>query len=545
MTHAALYDVAVIGGGMVGCLAALMLRRRGFRVAVLEARPEGRQPKVVVGEAFTEGTSVFMHHAVGLGDWLDEHGFRKFGFDFVTQPRDRRPPHNLDGCHELLLSLTPLERIAGAFPRLIPTYHVDRAKFDPEVARRAKAAGADYMSGCPVERVELAEEVGGVHRVHYRDGSDGDRARALRCKWVLDVSGRRRVLGKQLGITRPMGTLETAAIWNRFTGVREDPEFWQTFRGIDRRKHTIHFSGPGFWFWWIHIDDDTTSVGVTFDKRQHQPDVKSDDRGFWEMAAKFPALEQALAGAQPVEPFSYYANIPYQSDHWVGRAGYALIGDAVTFADPLYSIGIEMACRQLVAITPLIEAACDGRSVCAKTVDRLNREHALTQESIELLNQFKYDHAWHQPHVLMQTALYDLAEIAELYHMQEARHWTRPNLERNYRLQWSTRARRDALVAFMETAREDAERDRDDPSLLAKALLPGRLVYSATWPLWHLPKSRPYFFILTRLWGYMERMTQRHELWPDFLTMMAGRRGAGPRPRPFAVRRRSSPTHAA
>lgn len=512
------YDVAVIGGGFVGSLAAIMLRRRGLRVAVLEARERDRPAKNVVGEAFTEGTSVFLHHEVGLGDWLAEHGFRKFGFDFVLQPRDEAPPRHLDACHELLLSLTPLEAIDAAFPRLIPTYHVDRPPLNAEVARRAEAAGAEFFYAAPVREVEL-----GVcdHRVVYeRDGE----LEELRCRFVLDVSGRRRLLARQLGASKALPGLETAAIWNRFTNVRDDPEFWRSFRGIDRRKHTIHFSGEGFWFWWIHIDDETTSVGVSFDKRQHQPDVKAPDRGFSEFVAKFPALAEALAGAEAVEDYSYYAHLPYGSDHWVSTRGYAMIGDAATFVDALYSIGIEMACRQLVAVAPQIEAVAAGRRPCAATCDRLNRDHQLTQESVLALNRFKYEHAWHQPHILMQTALYDLAEIAELYHLQEARHWTRANLDKHYRLQWSSEARRDALKRFMTQARADAERDRERPGLLAKALLPGRLIYTFTWPLWHLPKARPYFFIITRGWGYMERMAQRRRLWPDFLALMAGKR---------------------
>lgn len=525
------YDVAVIGGGFVGSMAAIMLRKRGLRVAVLEARAEGQAAKTVVGEALTEGTSVFLHHEIGLGEWLRDHAFRKFGFDFVTQPRDRPTPRDLDGCHELLLSLTPLERIPGAFPRLIPTYHVNRPPLNAEVARRAQAAGADYLHGAPVRSVELGEL---AHQVIYEAPAEAEaetQTRSLSCKWVLDVSGRRRVLGKQLGITRPMGGLETAAIWTRFTKLRTDGEFWQTFRGIDRRKHTIHFSGPGFWFWWIHIDADTTSVGVSFDKAQHQPDTKAEDRGFSEMVAKFPALAEALAGAMPTEPFSYYANLPYESEHWVSETGYALIGDAVTFVDALYSIGIEMACRQLMAVVPLIEASCasgasgaGGALPCPQTVARLNQDHQYTQEAVRLLNRFKYTHAWHQPHILMQTALYDLAEIAELYHLQAPEHWTRANLDRHYRLQWGTAARRDALVRFMDRSTADANRDAGGRQLLAKALLPGRLIYALTYPLWHLPKARPYFFIITRAWGYMERMTQRFRLWPDILSWMAGPR---------------------
>ena len=74
------YDVAVLGGGLMGSMAAVLFRKRGLRVVVLESRPAGRDQKVMVGEAITEGTSVFLRHEIGLTDWLKQNAFRKFGF---------------------------------------------------------------------------------------------------------------------------------------------------------------------------------------------------------------------------------------------------------------------------------------------------------------------------------------------------------------------------------------------------------------------------------------------------------------------------------
>ena len=63
-------DVVIIGGGLVGSMAAVMLQNRGLRCAVLESRPRGKEQKAVVGEAITEGSSVFLRHEIGMGDWL-------------------------------------------------------------------------------------------------------------------------------------------------------------------------------------------------------------------------------------------------------------------------------------------------------------------------------------------------------------------------------------------------------------------------------------------------------------------------------------------
>src|SRR5262249_4845082 len=163
---------------------------------------------------------------------------------------------------------------------------VERTGMNAHLAAVAESLGARYVRGASVEKVDLPATRGDVI-VHYAVDGAPAQARAL---FVIDASGRRAVLGRQLGITHPVEGLDTAAVWNRFSGVEADPAFWRTFRGVDRRRHTIHFTGPGFWIWWIHQRDDLTSVGVSYDTQQHQPNVKTEDHGFWEMIRKFPPV---------------------------------------------------------------------------------------------------------------------------------------------------------------------------------------------------------------------------------------------------------------
>src|SRR5258706_8745793 len=107
------------------------------------------------------------------------------------------------------------------------------------LAELAAQHGADFRWGAAVENVELGQ--GMTNTVHFSDGAP----KQLTCHWVLDCSGRRTVLGRQLGITHPVEGLNTASVWNRFEGVEDDPAFWRSFHGIDRRRQTIHFTGPG------------------------------------------------------------------------------------------------------------------------------------------------------------------------------------------------------------------------------------------------------------------------------------------------------------
>jgi flavin-dependent dehydrogenase len=520
------FDVAIIGGGLAGGMAATLLSRRGLSTVVLEARAPDKAQKVVVGEALTEGTSVFLRHELGLEGWLKQNAFRKFGFDFLTLPRGAAPARSLEDCHELLLSLTPMEHIPGALRKLIPTYHVDRPPLNRHLGELARAAGARWLDAASVEHVDTDGAPGPDHRikVHYR--GQGGEAAEVECRFVLDCSGRRCFLGKQLGIHHPFTKLNTASVWNRFTGVGADPAVWRTFQGVDRRRHTIHGTGQGFWIWWIHLSETMTSVGISYDRDQHQPDVKAEDRGFREMIRKFPPLADQLADAVALEPYQYYAHLPYDSEHWVSPRGYALIGDAAWFTDALYSVGIETACRQLANLAPLVVERCRSGQMNEADCERLNDEFEWSKKSIQKMNLFKYQQGWHRPHVVMQTAVYELGDIRELYHVQDKAQWTPDNIARYYQLPWYTRERFQNLSDFLDDSVADGERDlAPGAPLLKKALLPAKSVYWVTWPLWKIPGGTALFFNIIRAWAFSERMTQRYRLWPDVLARMA-RKGA-------------------
>ncbi len=516
-------DVVVIGGNLLGAMAAIMLARRGVKTVVLEGRPEGREQKVVVGEAITEGSSVFLRHEIGITDWLMKNAFRKFGFDFLTLPRQGQPAQTFEDCHELMLSTLPLERIPSAFRCLIPTFHVERTSMNRYLVDLSRQAGADYRYGAHVEHVGLNQHATSSQRPHelryQRDGQE----RRIRCRWVVDCSGRRTVLSRQLGLYRQVtADLDTASVWNRFSGVESDPAAWRGFHGIDRRKHTIHMTGPGFWIWWIHQRDDLTSVGISWDNERYQPDVKTEDRGFWEMMSKFPPVLDMLRGATAREPYQYYAHLPYQCERWIGGEGYTIVGDAAWFTDALYSIGIETGCRQLVMGLPMILAAAQGGTPCPDEIAELNQEFQICQRSVLELNRFKYKRAWGSAPTLIQTAVYELGEIAELYYLRNKADWRPEELKKHYRLQWHCPRRRQKLLDFLAASEAAVDLDLEPGAgLLKKALLPSRAAYTATWPLWQTRRGLPHFFQLVRSWAYSERLAQSRRLWPDVLGWMA------------------------
>jgi flavin-dependent dehydrogenase len=512
-------DVVIIGGGLLGATASVLLQRRNVRALVLEARAKDQVPKAFVGEAVTEGTSLVLRNEIGLTDWLAANCFRKYGLAFVVQPRNQPAPQRIEDCHEFMMSQILLRGTSGATKRLIPVYHVDRKTLDGHVAQVSQDAGIPWIHDARVQSVEI-DDTGQQHRVHYTvDGEE----HTVNCRWVIDCSGRRTLLARQLGEVRRIPELDTASVWNRFSDVNNDPDRYRTFRGIDRRTQTTHFSGEGFWAWWIHQSDQQTSVGISWDNRLHQPDLKTKDKGFWEMLRKFPAAANLLEGARPLEPYQYFGHLAYRCDRWISPKGYCMIGDASWFADALYSTGLDNACRQLMNAVPLICGAVQGRRPPMQIVEQLNSDFDHSVRSIFKINVFKYQHAWKSPYLLAQTAIYELGgEIAQMHRLQNPRRWTPDVIARHYRMQWYSQKHLESLERFLDNGLADADRDlKPGVPLLKKAVLIDRLLYYLTWPIWRIPGGVPFLMRFVQTWAYVERLAQRVLYWPDVLRWMA------------------------
>src|SRR4051812_23746974 len=69
-------DVAIVGSGFSGSLMALALRRRGFRVALIE---RGRHPRFAIGESSTPLANLLLEELADRYDLPRLRPFTKWG----------------------------------------------------------------------------------------------------------------------------------------------------------------------------------------------------------------------------------------------------------------------------------------------------------------------------------------------------------------------------------------------------------------------------------------------------------------------------------
>ena len=359
------YDVVIIGGALSGAAAAVLLLRArpDLRVLVVEKSATfGRR----VGEATVEVSACFLGRFLGLTQYLNEAHLVKQGMRFwFFNPFAR----NLADCSE----------IGGGYLARVPAYQVDRAALDEEVLRRAQEAGAELRRPAVIGIVKLTP--GGAQTVEIRNGQSSEEVRA---RWVIDASGVAALLARQEGWWRCNEAHPTAAAWSRWTGVKDMdgrelsekyPDWATACHGI-RATATNHLTGDGWWAWIIPLKGGDVSVGVVFDQRLVKwPEGGSPGQRLKDFLMQHPVGRELLSGAQCREGDVHWRrNLAYSSTTFAGD-GFALVGDASGFLDPLYSPGMDWISFTVFSTVQLILRERRGESV-APLIDRHNQTFA-------------------------------------------------------------------------------------------------------------------------------------------------------------------------
>jgi sarcosine oxidase, subunit beta len=190
-----LYDVIIIGGGIMGCSAAFELAQRGLSVALFEKRtigegPSGRSSAIIRQHYSNELTARMALYSLRIFQTFDEQigdecGFTQTGFLVLVEEKDRAGleanvelQRNL-GIQTELLSKEDLGEILPAMETgdlVAAAYEPEGGYADPYLtvnayARAARHAGATIYQDTEVRRIHL--EKGRVTGLDTAQGTFG------------------------------------------------------------------------------------------------------------------------------------------------------------------------------------------------------------------------------------------------------------------------------------------------------------------------------------------------------------------------------------
>jgi len=340
------FDIAVIGSGFAGSLMAMIARRLGRSVVLIE---RGRHPRFAIGESSTPLANLLLEELARdydlpalaplskWGTWQRTHpeiacGLKR-GFTFFHHRFGEPWQAAADRHNELLVAASPHDGIADT--------HWFRADFDQFFARQAQKLGVELLEECALESADFSQSPAVLA------GQRGGKPLALRARFVVDASGPRGFLHRALGLKEtPFDAMPpTEALYTHFTDVKR----WDTLHPSSESPPypvddaAMHHVFDGGWIWVLRFNNGITSAGVAATAKLAGELRFAEGAAAWDrLLARLPSVRGQFAEAGPTQPFVHAPRLSFRSAEAAGD-GWALLPSAAGFVDPLLSTGFPLA----------------------------------------------------------------------------------------------------------------------------------------------------------------------------------------------------------
>ncbi len=355
MTKENKFDAIVIGGGPAGASSAAILAEQGHRVLVLERE---KFPRYHIGESLLPFT-FFPLQRLGLIEKMRKSRFtKKYSVQFVSPSGKASQPFYFETRYE---------------KDVAQTWQVLRSEFDEILLNNAREKGAVVREEMKVMEL-LRENVlprssrqksSSSHAAQNPDSAE--RISATRCVGVrvknksgaiqeffapitLDCSGKESFAAVRNGWRLPDPYLKKVAVWTYYKGAKRD-------KGIDEGATTVAFVPEKGWFWYIPQHNDMVSVGVVAEgKYLTRGGVKDLAQIFAREVEQNLWIKKYLAEGKQVGKFFVTNEFSFHSHHCASE-GLLLVGDALSFLDPVFSSGVMLALKSGVRAGEIVSDA--------------------------------------------------------------------------------------------------------------------------------------------------------------------------------------------
>jgi FADH2 O2-dependent halogenase len=362
------FDLAIVGSGFGGSLLAMIARRLGLSVALLD---RDRHPRFAIGESSTPLANLLLEEIAKRydlprllpltkwGTWQSTYpeiacGLKR-GFSFYHYTFDRPAADR-----PLLVAASPHDAIADT--------HWYRADFDHFLVQEAQRLGVVFYDQVKLDRLTPAWELEGTR--------NGQRL-AIRARLLVDATGPCGFLHRALRLAEvPFPNLPaTEGLYAHFQGVRR----LDSFLSIDSPPYPVddaalHHVFDGGWIWVLRFNNGITSAGAAVTSALARELSLSEGAPAWKrLLSRLPTVAEQFAGAEAVTPFVHRRPLAFRSARFTGER-WAMLPSAAGFIDPLLSTGFPLT---LLGVARLAEALERGFE------ERLPAYEAETSQALE------------------------------------------------------------------------------------------------------------------------------------------------------------------
>jgi FADH2 O2-dependent halogenase len=362
-------DLAITGSGFAGSILAMIARRLGYRVALVE---RGRHPRFAIGESSSPLAGILLEQLAArydlprlaplgsYGAWQRAYphltcGLKR-GFTYYAHDAGRAFRRDARRSTELLVAASPKDDVADT--------HWLRADVDAFLAAEAEALGVEYLDETALDGLTW-QPGGGVELTGTRRG----RPVAVRARVCVDATGPRGVLSRALSIGDAgfEGYPRTQALFSHFTGVARCEAMAEYAAGPGEGRPpyppddaALHHVFDGGWMWVLRFGNGVTSAGVAVTDALARDLHLADGGPAWHrLLARFPSVAAQFADAEPIRPFTWMPALSYRAAQAAGP-GWAMLPSAAAFVDPLFSTGFPLTLLGVERLARSLETGLDG-----------------------------------------------------------------------------------------------------------------------------------------------------------------------------------------
>jgi FADH2 O2-dependent halogenase len=352
------YDIAIAGSGFAGSLLAMIARRAGRSVLMLE---KGTHPRFAIGESSTPLANLLLEELAvrydlrlkpltKWGTWQQSYprlacGLKR-GFSFYHHTAGAPVANALDRERQLLVAASPNDTISDT--------HWYRAELDHFLVREAEEMGVDYLDRVALFRMSESDD--GVTLEGERLG----KAVTFRCRFLVDATGPRGFVHQALGLQEDVfpDFPATQALYTHFSGVAriggsasEDLTDLPPYPVDDSALHHVFQGG---WIWVLRFNNGLTSAGaaVTNSLADH---LRFEEGGaaWTRLLDSLPSVREQFVGAKAELPFVHAPRLPFLAGSMAGQR-WAMLPSAAGFVDPLLSTGFPLTLLGIARLGEII-----------------------------------------------------------------------------------------------------------------------------------------------------------------------------------------------
>ena len=387
---AADFDLAIVGSGFAGSLLALIARRLGYSVVLVE---RGRHPRFVIGESSTPLADILwselalrfdLPRLAPLSKWGSWQRDRpelacglKRGFTFYHHRAGESFQDDESRSRQLLVAASSGDETADT--------HWYRPDFDQFLVHEAVAAGVEYLDETTLTGVDI-----GLASVTLT-GTRGDHPVSLRTRFLFDASGPRGFLFRQL--TLPTASFvhhpPTQALYSHFRGVQRLDGLGVPANAAQAPyppdDAALHHVFDGGWIWVLRFNNGLTSAGVAATDPVAESLQFADGAPAWQrLLARFPTVREQFRHATAELPFVHSPRLPFRCGQMAGTR-WALLPYAAGFIDPLLSTGFPLTLLGIGRLADALATGLDSPQFADRLNDYVRSGHAEFQAAERLI----------------------------------------------------------------------------------------------------------------------------------------------------------------